>query len=617
MQVTQQPATPVILENLADTTSLLLSFREDVANPHRRPLNVALVIDRSGSMAGVPLRYALQAAANFVDRLTAEDRLSIVVYDDKVDTLLDAQLVTDKEAIKAIVQGVRAGGITNLSGGWLRGCELVAKYKTDQHVNRVLLLTDGQANAGITNAAVLTSTAGKKAEEGITTTTLGFGQQFEEDLLIGMARAAGGNFYFIQSLDDAADVFGIELDSLKSIAAQNLTVTLTPIGQATIADVLSLARTEPQPEGRLLLNLGDVYENEDKLLGLQLKLPALPAGSHPLLHVAYRADAIREGRIEQLTGEYTVQATAASIDAVAAASDGGVLLELARLRIARDKEHAVDMADAGQHQEAETLLHQLVAALTAQGLHEHFEIAEEIDQLNHYAQRIASRHLDNESRKELRDQAFQGRRARTDLAGRGVSVDQAAHALPVVAEPGTGVELACFREGGKLRVRVVSPGYDDLNIQFPRAIRAEGAHYVADELERSLDGTFYRAKGTITRLVRPGETDPLAGGHHGSGTSRSRSSSSAAPRAVRTPATLADLEETDTIGSGILIQCVKDGSKLRARVVSDGFDPDWNMRFPRGIRDEHTLFVVEHVNTAPDGKSYIASGDIKKFVQTA
>jgi Ca-activated chloride channel family protein len=614
MQITQQPTSPVLLENTADTANLLLSFREDVPNPQRRPLNVALVIDRSGSMAGAPLKYALKAAVDFVDRLVPDDRLSIVVYDDAVDTLLDAQLVTDKEAIKRIIQGVRAGGITNLSGGWLRGCELVAKHKTDKHVNRVLLLTDGQANHGVTNPAILISTAAKKAEEGITTTTLGFGSHFEEDLLIGMARAAGGNFYFIQSLDDAADVFGIELDSLKAIAAQNLTVTLTPLAPAEIADVLSLARVEPQDGGRLVLHLGDVHENEDKLLGLQLRLPALATGNYHLLHVAYRADAIREGSIETISGEHTVQMTAGSIEAVAAATDGGVTMDLARLRIARDKERAVDLADAGKHQEAETLLRQLVAELTAKGLHEHFEIAEEIDQINHYAQRIASRHLDNESRKELRDQAFQGRRARVELTGRGLSVDQAAHALPVVTEAGAGVELTCFREGGKLRVRVVSPGYDDLNIQFPRAIRAEGAHYVVEELERSLDGTFYRAKGAITRLVRPGETDALAGMSH-SGSSRSRATVSST-RPARIPATLADLEETDIIGSGILIQCVKDGSKLRARVVSDGYDPGWNMRFPRGIREENILFVVDQVNTAPDGKSYIASGDIKRFVQT-
>ena len=616
MQITQQPAQPVLLENTADTTSLLLSFREDVTNPQRRPLNVALVIDRSGSMAGAPLRYALKAAADFVDRLTADDRLSIVVYDDNVDTLLDAQLVTDKAAIKQVLSGVRAGGLTNLSGGWLRGCELVASHKTERHVNRVLLLTDGQANAGITNAKTLIATAAKKVEEGISTTTLGFGEHFEEDLLIGMARAAGGNFYFIQSLDDAADVFGAELDSLKAVAAQNLTVTLNPLGAVKLLDVLSLARTEPQADGRLVVRLGDVFENEDKLLGLQLGLPALPAGPHGLIQLSYRADIVRDGAIETVSGDYTVQCTTGPIEAVAAATNTRVTLDLALLRIGRDKERAVDLADNGQHAEAEALLRQVVTDLRAAGLHEHFEIAEEIDQLTHYAERIAKRHLDNASRKELRDQAFQGRQSRQALAGRGVSVDAAAYALPVVSDAGAGgVELACYREGGKLRMKVLSPGFADLNVQFPRDIRAEGAHYLVAQLEPSADGTFYRTHGSITRLVRAGETDPLAGGHPGSGRSRSASSSAgASSRPARTPQTLADLQETDTVGSGVLVQCVKDKSKLRARVVSDGFDPSWNMRFPRDIRQENTLYVVDHVNPGP-GNTYIASGDIKRFVQ--
>ncbi len=85
--------------------------------------------------------------------------------------------------------------------------------------------------------------------------------------------------------------------------------------------------------------------------------------------------------------------------------------------------------------------------------------------------------------------------------------------------------------------------------------------------------------------------------------------------ASKGPASATDLSATDTVGDGILVQCVKDGSKLRARVVSDAYEPDWNMRFPRSIREEGMLYVVDEIKTGPDGKSYIACGEIKRFVQ--
>ena len=89
-------------------------------------------------------------------------------------------------------------------------------------IHRVLLLTDGLANVGVTDPNVLIATARQKAEAGVVTTTLGFGTNFNEDLLIGMAQAAGGNFYFIQTPDEAEEVFRIEAESLASVVAQNL-----------------------------------------------------------------------------------------------------------------------------------------------------------------------------------------------------------------------------------------------------------------------------------------------------------------------------------------------------------------------------------------------------------
>jgi Ca-activated chloride channel homolog len=164
------------------------------------------------------------------------------------------------------------------------------------------------------------------------------------------------------------------------------------------------------------------------------------------------------------------------------------------------------------------------------------------------------------------------------------------------------------REGGKLRVKVVSDGYDKTkNIQFPRAIRAEGARYIVEKLELA-DGGFYRAQGQISRLIKPGEVDNFAAGNN---VRRAASTGKASKGA----ATAADLPTTDTVGDGVLVQCVKDGSKLRARVVADGYEPDWNMRFPRSVREEGMLYVVDEIKTGPDGKSYIACGEVKRFVQ--
>ncbi len=592
-------------------TNLLLRFRPDVPELPRRDLNLSLVIDRSGSMAGAPLHHALQAAESVVDQLEANDTLSIVVYDDHVDTVIPPQSVADKTALKTAIRRVHVGGLTNLSGGWLKGCEYVKHHLDSQRINRVLLLTDGHANVGIHDPAVLTQTSGQKAEEGITTTTLGFAQGFNEDLLIGMARAAQGNFYFIQSIDEASEVFGIELDSLRAVAGQNLTVTLELAAGVTLLETLSLAQVSQTDAGATLITLGDLYEGEDKLLGLSLAIANAPLGQQPIMKVHYQADVVKNGAIETVSGTQDIIATIGTLEASASSASSAVLLEISHLTIAKAKETALALAERGQPTEAEQILRSLVQDLQTQGLQEIFEIAEEIEQLEYFAGRIAQRALGNAGRKELRDQSYQSlNRNRSDLAGRGVTAGDEVAAMQTAQEVGSGVELQCVREGGKLRIKVLSDGYDATkNVQFPRALRAEGVRYSVEGLELSSNGSFYRVTGQITRLVKPGEVDFFATNR------RSRPTSSG--KAAKGPASAADLPTTDTLGDGVLVQCVKDGSKLRARVVSDGYEPDWNMRFPRSVREEGMLYVVDEIKTAPDGKSYIACGQIKRFVQQA
>ncbi|NEP86396.1 MAG: VWA domain-containing protein [Okeania sp. SIO2C2] len=591
------------------TLDLILNFNteEQVQASNRRSLNLNLVIDRSGSMGGKPLRYAIKAAQKLVESLNPDDIVSVVIYDDSAETILPPQKAADKAKISTQINRIRAGGCTNLSGGWLMGCECVKSQQTEERLNRVLLLTDGQANMGITNPQALTKTAKQQAEQGIITTTLGFGTNFNEDLLIDIADAAGGNFYFIQSPDDAVDVYRIELESLTSVVAENLTVTLHPEPSVQISEVLNNYQSTTQGEAWEIL-LGDVYQVEAKQLALQLLIPPQKnPGPFTIATIEYQYQTTIDDNIQQVSEQIPVVITVGSAEeASRIEADMLVLEQTSQLKIARLKNEAIAMADRGQYKEAAEVLRSQVDELKSKLLNEIFEVAEEIAQLEYYAQRIENRKLDSASRKEMRDQSYQTlNRSRDDLKLRGSTAGNA-DSLEAVSTAEGGILVKCFREGGKLRVRVISEGYNsEFNVQFPRGIRQEGVTYVVEEIQLSANGSFYRATGKICRLVEPGKEKAVT-------TEKGKSQKLAAAKAT---GGLEDLEPVDTVGDGVLIQCIKEKSKLRARVVSDGYNPDFNIRFPRNIRAEGVLYVVDEVRESADGKSYISYGKIRRLLQ--
>ena len=606
MQVNYFLSKSQIAVNKAIDVDIVINFQgEDELKTSRRSINLSLVLDRSGSMSGRPLRNALKAAEQLVEFLQPEDYLSVVVYDDVAETVVSPQPVKDKKAIKAAIKKIRARGITNLSAGWLMGCDLVKVQQTSQLLNRVLLLTDGLANMGIVEPAVLVNTAKEKAEAGVMTTTLGFGSHFNEDLLIDMAEAGGGNFYFIQSGDDAANVFNIEMESLTSVAGQNLTVNFLPKNKIQVGEVLNKYPSQAKASG-IEVFLGDVYRIESKPLVLKLTIPAVATeGTVDLGTIEYSYDRVVNNSIKKCTDSLPLSiAVVSSVRADKQKLNLDVTQQASQLRIAKKKDEAVAIADSGNYQQAAAVLHQAVAELKSQALNEYFEIAEEIEQLVYYAKRLDERKFDLEVRKEMRDQSYQARkRDREDLKLRGTTA-VASNSLEVVTEAGEGVVLKCDRLQGKLRIRVTSHGYDpNLNVQFPRSIRQEGASYLVDKVELSTNGTFYRPVGDIRRLLKPGEKLAV---NTVKNTNFAKS---------KVQGTVADLPTTDTVGDGVLVQCLKDKSKLRARVVSDGYNPDWNMRFPRSIREEGTMYVVDEVKESSKGGFYLAYGEIKKLVQ--
>jgi len=188
---------------------------------------LALVVDRSGSMDGQPLHEALRCVSHIAGCMTPADHLSVVVYDNRVDVLIPLAPVKSADAIKRAIAGVVSGGNTNLFGGWEAGAKQL-EGGIDGSISRVILLSDGQANDGLCDIPAIEQHCRQWLAKGVTTTTVGLGRGFNEDLMIAMARSGGGQQYYGQTAEDLYDSFDEEFQLLQSLCLRSLHIKLIP-----------------------------------------------------------------------------------------------------------------------------------------------------------------------------------------------------------------------------------------------------------------------------------------------------------------------------------------------------------------------------------------------------
>ncbi len=240
----------------------------------RRPaVNLAFVVDRSGSMTGEKIRLAKLAVEQSITRLQSDDRFSIVAYDNYIDVVFESELATPgaKQRAMFALNAVDARGSTNLGEGWLRGCEQVARMQAADGVNRCLLLTDGLANTGLTDRDELATHANALRLRGVSTTTFGVGTDFDEVLLAAMANAGGGNFYYIANEGQIVDYVTSEVGEALDVVARDVALEIvTPDG-------VSVEAMSPFPVsvagGRTVVSLGALVAEQVVEVVLRLNFP--------------------------------------------------------------------------------------------------------------------------------------------------------------------------------------------------------------------------------------------------------------------------------------------------------------------------------------------------------
>jgi len=374
----------------------------------RPPVNLALVLDRSGSMSGDKIARAREAAIEALRHLGGRDRFSVVVYNHQVETLVPSTTTEDTDWIEDRIRGIRADGNTALFGAVSQGSAEVRKHLDGPYVNRVILLSDGLANVGPSSPQDLARLGTALGKEGISVTTVGVGTDFNEDLMTRLAGRSDGNHYFVESSRDLARIFAAELGDVLSVVARRVVVEVElPEG---VHPVRIIGR-----EGRILgnrveLQMNQVYGGQQKFALVEVQVPASAPEQTLELAVARCSydNALTLAR-EQHSAATRVRFTARP-EEVRDSVDRRVQEDVVKNTMAEARDQALDLYNAGRKDEAARELRQVGQALEEQaaalGLD---DLANEAKVLDQDAAEFEEEKLDSVRKKSLRSESYRVR----------------------------------------------------------------------------------------------------------------------------------------------------------------------------------------------------------------
>ncbi len=371
----------------------------------RPDLNLSLVLDRSGSMEGEKMIRAREAAMFCVDQMLGTDRLSVVTFDDRIEVLFPSEPVTNKQAMKDLISRVSARNSTALHEAWVRGGITVSENMLDQGINRVVLITDGLANIGVTNTDEIVTQAQGLFQRGVSTSTIGIGADFNEDLLMPMAQSGGGNAWHVVEPDDMKHIFQIELEGLIAQFAHTVSLSLIPADGVRVVDVLNDFEYTETGRYRLPnLQAGSPLDIVVQLrvgaqeIGTQMRLLDLRLGFTP--QEAKNAEVLKQAH----TVEFVTQT-----DAERSPVNHEVSKMVRFLMNARARNEAMKYMDMADYAGAQVVLTKALGATQAMPCSAAPEVMEETAALEELRSSLTDRLKDKLSRKKLAYAAYSRR----------------------------------------------------------------------------------------------------------------------------------------------------------------------------------------------------------------
>lgn len=420
--VDHQPIAPPAGPAGVVVRALLTISGQVPAHRQRTPLAISLVLDRSGSMSGDRLDAAKAASISAVERLHPDDVVSVIAFDDQVNVVAPPAPRARQFQLVQQLSDIESGGSTNLSGGWLRGRQHMEQAlgmlgSLEGSSRRIVVLTDGHANAGITDPSTLVELARTARTMGITTTTIGVGEGYDDELLRSMADAGGGNSWYVERPDQAQDVLAEEMGNLLSVTAQGLSVTLT------LADSVAMFATHSSwpatsVDSTFIFDLGDLYASEPKPVLVELFVPAdrldaLASSGASIATLVVGADVLLDGGgVEHRSITLGVAASLQTQSTLVPAVEHAVLLA----RAAKAREEAARRQREGDADGAQEVMQAMSYSLSSSALAEDQDFSDELlaqaQDLQGLAERYESRAFSEVEAKYQMQRSYNARRGK-------------------------------------------------------------------------------------------------------------------------------------------------------------------------------------------------------------